>query len=294
MAGRDTGGRESWLFDELLPRILMPLLTVLTAVALFPVLNAAVDDSPPSGYAAVVILSVLLAVAEYNLLMLVLRHRPNWHPGVGSRAGRLWLGGIVVALLFAAGLFAYEYQGQRTSRDWRAREEREQRERAELERQASAGIQRYEQLRAAREAGNATAASQPSRQPAVAPGKRPPPPPPPTPTRPQQDTPGTAALFGTWVGSRGKPRDADYLDWRVQLKPAREAGYVLNSLRLSIGGPCAWTRSGDTVLLTSTHEAGRRPANEPLPLTLTVRGGEETILVTPEGLELRREIGPER
>src|SRR5687768_13284016 len=124
---RRAGTEGHWLYG-MLPTLVLPLLMVVNAAVLFPIMGAIFNDPPPSGYIAVVLLAVLLSVAEYALTKRLLKLPGSWHGGLPERAGRLWLAGIAVAFVFAAGLFGVEQKSAADVKARRAEREREDRE----------------------------------------------------------------------------------------------------------------------------------------------------------------------
>jgi hypothetical protein len=265
-----------WLYG-VLPNLVLPLLMVVNAAVLFPVMGSVFDDPPASGYIAVVLLAVLLSVAEYALAMRLLKLPGSWHGGLPERAGRLWLAGIAVAFLFAAGLFGVEQKSAADVRARRAEREREDREMRDRLSALSDPVRVAEQQRVMRESRDAALAKIRAQEAHEAAAKQA--------AEAESNRPENRAVMGTWAGTRGQRGQPDFLYWRVQLKPMRKASFSRDIPTTSSGGACEWVRSGDSIVLTLGTLPGLAPTQ-----TFSLRGGDgaDATLISPEGLELRR------
>ena len=110
-----------WLV-ELLRRPVGLVLAVVQFALLIPVWNAMVPDSPPSGYALLMLGAVVLSLVEIE----VVGRMFGWHVffDLSQRATRLALGGLVLGVMFAGVLFAKERGDQASAAAHRAIAER--------------------------------------------------------------------------------------------------------------------------------------------------------------------------
>lgn len=131
---------------------------VLNMVVLVPIWLWIFPDPPRTGYAAIGMIGVLLALGELYAFDR-LTGRELLGLDLSDRAARTWVIGLFIALAFSIGLFAHERSGQLQGAQT-AREGRAQRD-AYYERlrdpDVQRGIEAYQQIQALREQRNANA-----------------------------------------------------------------------------------------------------------------------------------------